>query len=236
MQLAGDFVRLFNDKFFVSGFAFNKMVLRKSVSDGYTLVAGLFLAVLITLSVNSGLYSQPWKFIKEKDGIRVYTRQQENSPVKSFMGVADIKSGYAKIYAIVGDVRGSDRWDENIIELKVLSSEKDKSFCYYLVYSTPWPLQNRDLCVEAIIRKDTVSGDIEIFAQSRPKLMPEQKDLVRIKEYWQKWTVHPIDNTHTRLTIEGTVNPGGSIPAWLANMVITDTPLKMLHDIRERVE
>jgi hypothetical protein len=221
--------------FVVLKFQYFEMVI-KNTHGSHSIISALFLGVMISLSVTSDLFSQPWKFIKEKDGIKVYTRQQENSPVKSFKGVADIKSGYAKIYAIVGDVRGSDHWDENIKELKVISSDKDKSFCYYLVYSTPWPLQNRDLCVEAIIKKDSATGDIEILAQSRPKLVPEQKDLVRIKEYWQKWTVHPIDNTHTRLTIEGTVNPGGSIPAWLANMVITDTPLKMLHDIRERVE
>jgi hypothetical protein len=147
-----------------------------------------------------------------------------------------MKSGMDKIYAIVADVRGSDQWDDNIKELKVLSGIKDVSFRYYLIYSTPWPLQNRDLCVEATITKDTATGDIVVFSQSRPQLMPMQKDLVRIKDYWQKWTIHPIDKTHTRLTIEGTVDPGGNVPAWLANMVLTDTPLKMLRDIRTRVE
>ena len=184
----------------------------------------------------SDLSSQPWKFIKEKDGIKVYTRQQEGSPVKSFMGVADMKSGVDKIYTIVADVRESDRWDDNIKELKVLSENKDKSFCYYLLYSTPWPLQNRDLCIEAIISRDSVTGDIEVISKSRPQLVPVKKDVVRIRDYWQKWTIHPIDKTHTRLIIEGSVNPGGNIPSWLSNLALTDTPLKMLHDIRQRVE
>jgi hypothetical protein len=196
----------------------------------------LFLMIFMLFAASSALFSQPWKFIKEKDGIKVYTRQQEGSPVKSFMGVADMKSGMDKIYAIVADVRGSDQWDDNIRELKLLSGIKDVSFRYYLIYSTPWPLQNRDLCVEATITKDNATGDIVVFSQSRPQLIPLQKDLVRIKDYWQKWTIHPIDKTHTRLTIEGTVDPGGNVPAWLANMVLTDTPLKMLRDIRKRVE
>jgi hypothetical protein len=36
------------------------------------------------------------------------------------------------------------------------------------------------------------------------------------------------------VTLEGSVNPGGNIPAWLFNMVITETPLKMLHSLREK--
>jgi|WetSurMetagenome_2_1015567.scaffolds.fasta_scaffold144437_3 hypothetical protein len=211
-------------------------VLRRRIPGWIKGNAGILLLILLVSSMNIDLYAQQWKFVKEKDGIKVYTRQQEGSPVKSFMGVADMKSGMDKIYAIVADVRGSDQWDDNIRELKVLSGIKDVSFRYYLIYSTPWPLQNRDLCVEATITKDTATGDIVVFSQSRPQLMPLQKDLVRIKDYWQKWTIHPIDKTHTRLTIEGTVDPGGNVPAWLANMVITDTPLKMLRDIRARVE
>jgi hypothetical protein len=182
------------------------------------------------------LHSQPWKFVKEKYGIKVYTGDRKNSTLKTFKGEAILHTTVSKVYSIIGSVRPTDHWDENIKELKVLLLEKDKSFSYYLIYSIPWPLHNRDLCVEAKISKDTVTGNITIISQSRPQLVPENSDLVRIRDYWQKWTIQPIDGQHLRLILEGYADPAGNIPGWLYNMVITDTPLKLIHDIALRVE
>jgi hypothetical protein len=206
--------------------------IRKRFS-GIVLLCVIFLCPMFT---GSYLYSQTWKFVKEKDGIKVFTRQELGSSLKSFKGVADLTTNVAKVYALIGHVSSNDNWDKNIRELRVLSSQKDKSFSYYLIYSIPWPLHDRDLCVEAKITRDTGTGEVVIFAQSRPQLVPENENYVRIRNYWQKWIIQPLDKDHIRLTLEGYADPAGSIPGWLYNMVITDTPLNMIHDIRERVK
>jgi hypothetical protein len=36
------------------------------------------------------------------------------------------------------------------------------------------------------------------------------------------------------VTVEGLINSGGNIPAWLYNNVITEAPLKMLSSLREK--
>ena len=36
-------------------------------------------------------------------------------------------------------------------------------------------------------------------------------------------------------TLEGSFDPGGNIPFWVSNMVITQTPFKIMHALRERV-
>jgi hypothetical protein len=193
------------------------------------------LIILITFQGND-LFSQSWNLVKQKYGIKVYTKQEQNSSFKCFKGVADIKTNSNKVYAIIGNVRSTDHWDPGVRELKVLSSVKDQSFSYYLIYSIPWPLHDRDLCVTVKIIHDSLNGDIVIDARSKAQLVPEKPELVRIKNYWQKWIIHPIDKEHIRLTLEGFADPAGNIPAWLYNMVITDTPLNLIHDIQQKVK
>jgi hypothetical protein len=98
----------------------------------------------------------------------------------------------------------------------------------------PWPFKNRDIVTETTITTDTVSGVRKYVARPLPNKVPEKSNLVRLKEYQQIWTVQPEEHGYVHVTLEGSVNPGGNIPAWLFNMVITETPLKMLHSLREK--
>jgi hypothetical protein len=180
--------------------------------------------------------AQTWDFIKEKDGIRVYTRKEEGKPLKYFKGVADIQAPVERFYNLIGNVKNVEWWDKNVKELKVLSYEMGKHSQYYLVYDSPWPVTDRDLCVDATITTDPVTGVRIVNSVPLPGLVPERPEYVRIREYWQRWTITPKENGYVHVVLEGYVNPGGSIPDWVYNMVVTETPLKIIRGIKERVE
>jgi hypothetical protein len=187
------------------------------------------------LIFTSNLYAQSWNFVKERDGIRIYTRKEKNSSLKSFMGVVDIKTTPEKVYTLIGNVKNTSWWDENLREIRVLTYEEDKHIQYYLVYHAPWPVTDRDLCVDARITTDPSTGQRIIYSVPLPDVIPESPDLVRIKKYWQRWTVQPRDNGMVHIILEGFVDPGGSVPSWLYNMVITETPLKIIRGIQSRL-
>jgi len=182
------------------------------------------------------LASQSWEFVKEQDGIKLFTRKENNSALKSFKGVMDVKASLEKVTNIIGNVNNHDWWDENLREIKVLSYEKDKYFQYYLIYHVPWPFTDRDLCVEANVLIDPLSGKRTITATPLTNVIPEKPDLIRIKKYWQRWTIQPMDNGMIRLTLEGFVDPAGNVPSWLYNMVIVETPLKVMRRVKKFVQ
>jgi hypothetical protein len=191
----------------------------------------LFLMVFI-----GGLSAQEWTFSSEKDGIKVYTRTEKDSQFKAFKGEVILHSDVEKVGALVEDVEKFDEWDEDISEIRVLASEPGKSLRYYVVYDVPWPFQDRDLCVEAIITTDPATGVKQFIAKSVPDGVPLKNDIVRIVEYWQKWLIEPNAEGTVHVIIEGFADPAGAVPAWVANMAITKTPLNMLDFIREGVE
>ncbi len=186
--------------------------------------------------LSSGLYAQTWKFIKEKDGIRIYTMTDEHSSFKCFRGETVFHTTMEKLSKYIGNIQNVDWWDKNVREIKILSTDPDKLIRYYLVYGVPWPLNDRDLCVEAKITIDPVSGEKVVAAKPLPDVVPERDGIVRIRNYWQKWTLKPIGNNNIQAVLEGFVDPGGNVPSWLYNMVIVDTPLKVMRGIKVLVE
>jgi hypothetical protein len=198
----------------------------------------IFFLILINLFLlNNSLTAQEWVFRKEKDSIKVYTRTEENNPVKSYRGEMDLHTSMAKISTVLGSIESFDWWDANIHDIKVLAYEKEKLIRYYLVYDLPWPVTDRDLCVEARISNDPITGKRTVHAVPLEGVIPEKPNMVRIKNYWQDWTMQPTGTPGIiHVTLEGSVDPGGYIPAWLVNMVITDTPLNIMRKVREKVE
>jgi hypothetical protein len=197
----------------------------------------IFFAVFFHLFLITGnLIAQEWEFIKERDSIKIYTRSEENNPVKSYRAEADVRTNMASISSVIGSIESFEWWEENLREIKVLAYEKEKYIRYYLIYDVQWPISDRDLCVEAIITNDPVTGKRTVRATPIEGLIPEKPDLVRIKNYWQQWTMEPIGNGMLHLTLEGSVDPGGNIPSWLINMVITETPLKIMRKVIEQVQ
>ena len=197
------------------------------------IVRGVTLVCLVIFSMS--LTAQSWEFIKERDGIKIFTRVEKGTPLKSFKGVMEIHSSMEKIGTIVGNVKNFEWWDDDIKNIDVLGYEENVYSQYYLIYDVPWPLQDRDLCVDAQITIDSVTGKKTIMARPLFNRVPEVEGIIRIKNYWQRWMIEPLGGSMFRLTLEGFVDPGGIVPAWLYNMVITDTPLNLMREVKTRV-
>jgi hypothetical protein len=190
----------------------------------------------LVLVLSDSLIAQTWDFAKEKDGIKLYTRKDAGKTIKSYKGIAVIHAPAEKVFAMLEDVNHTEWWDKNVNQIKVLQYEKNKRALYYLVYDLPWPVTDRDLCVEAIVSIDPVTSIRKIIATPLPGLIPENKDMIRIKDYRQIWTVKPAGDESTYVELEGYADPTGSIPDWLANMLIVDSPYRVISGVKERME
>ena len=195
----------------------------------------VILITLFSLTTCRDLSAQSWVFVKEKEGIRLFTRKEPNSSVKSFKGDVYLHTQIEKVYSLITNVKNFDWWDDDISEIKVLQYEKDKVIQYYLIYDVPWPIADRDLVVDSHITIDLATGTISVEARSLLNVIPEKPNLIRIKKYWQKWTLVPVEKNLVHLILEGSVDPAGSVPAWLSNMVITETPLKVIRSVKTHV-
>jgi hypothetical protein len=182
------------------------------------------------------LTGQDWKYIKERKGIKLYTRKGKNSSFKPFKGETDIFSNMEELTRIILDVENSSDWDESIKEIKLLEEKPGKMIRYYVSYNVRWPFNDRDLCVEAKVIDDTISGSRTVKALPVPGMLPEIEGVERIKNYYQNWTLVPKTSDTIHVILEGMVDPGGGVPAWLVNMVVLNTPFNIIYNLREQAK
>ena len=193
------------------------------------------LMVLITIMLSCPIKAQSWDFIKEKDSIKIYTRSEDGMSLKSYRAVTNINAPVEKVFAVMEDINNTDWWDKKLTLIEVLLYEKDIGAQYYLVYDLPYPVTDRDLCVNVTITIDKVTGERKINAVALNGVIPEHNKLVRIKDYGQTWTIIPVGKEWTHVILEGFVDPAGSVPNWLTNTLIIETPFKTITGLRERM-
>ena len=201
----------------------------------HMMIRPIFASILLQ-TLTFSLYAQTWDFVKERDNIRLYTRQEKNSPFKSFRGEAEIMADTAKVYALIGNPSNSGWWGDDVHDIRVLYFEKGRHIRYYFIYDVPWPFTDRDLVADVRITRDSVTGVLTVFSQPMPKLVPLQPGIIRVTGFWQKWTIRPLKNGMIHITLEGFVDPAGKVPSWLYNMVIVDIPLRLLREVQKRVQ
>ncbi|WP_243346830.1 START domain-containing protein [Parabacteroides sp. FAFU027] len=182
------------------------------------------------------LSSQAWKYVKEQDGVKIYSRQESGKNLKSFKGVTEFRESSDKIMAFLVDVNKKDWWDKNLSQIKILYHEKNKRTQYYLVYKLPWPFRNRDLCVESTVVLNPSTGVSIIISVPLTGVVPPQKNLTRIKDYRQQWTIIPSGTNTSQIELEFYVDPAESLPDWLLNMILTDSPIKSIKSLRQGLE
>lgn len=180
--------------------------------------------------------AQSWDFIKEKDGIKIYTRIETGKTLKSYRAVTEINAPAEKIFTLMEDINNTDWWDKKLTQIKVLLYEKNRRAQYYMVYELPWPVTDRDLCVDVSITTDQMIGEYKINAVALNGVLPERDDRIRIKDYLQTWTITPAGKDLTYIVLEGYVDPAGTIPKWISNMLIIESPIKAISGLRDAME
>ena len=203
------------------------------MKDNYSRFISVF---IFSLMISSAIEAQSWNFIKEKEGIKLYTIMEAGESLKSYKGITEINASAEKVFAIIEDVNNTDWWDKNLTGIRVILYEKNKRAQYYLVYDLPWPVTDRDLCVDVRVSIDPVNGVRKLTAAPLPGLVPEREDMIRIRDYRQTWTVTPDGKDQAHVEVEGHVDPAGSIPDWIVNMIIVDSPIKAISELKLRAE
>jgi hypothetical protein len=194
----------------------------------------LFLTILLLLPCTSS--AQNWKFVKEKEGVKLFTRQEAGKNLKFVKGVAEINKPADKVFALIEDVNHTEWWDKNLTQIKVLLYKKNKRAQYYLVYKMPWPFKDRDLSANVTTTVNPVSGECRTIAVPLTGVCAERKNMTRIKDYRQVWTVTPVGNNRAQVELEFYVDPAEELPNWLLNMVLIDSPIHSINTIRQIME
>ena len=197
----------------------------------------LLLLVVVPVAAFSSLTGDTtWVLEKEKNEIKIYTRQSENINIKEFKAITTVKATVSQLIALISDVEKYPQWVDNIISSEVLKEVNSDEKYYYNEIKVPWPFANRDNIVLAKVCKSSDTDVVIIEMEGEPDYIPVKSGIVRIPEAKGYWKLTPIGNGETKVILRYLADPAGNIPVWLINMFIIDGPYNTLKNMKEFVK
>jgi hypothetical protein len=170
-----------------------------------------------------------WELKKDKEGIQVFTRESEESDLDEFKGVGLINVSIDQIVRTLKAVDQMCEWSNcETAELILLEGNKQVN---YTVTEVPFPMQDRDSY--ALLEYEKVENGLKVNITALPEYEPASEDKTRIPYLKGFWLFEEITANQTKITYQLQADPGGSIPAWMANSGSVDTPFDTIKSLRE---
>lgn len=178
---------------------------------------------------------ETWELVKEKQGIKVFARQNDGMSFKEFKSIMQIKAEMSDFLAVLYDVEGLPQWGHNITESRLLSKPDPFNQTYYAIAKAPWPYKNRDGIYHNRISWDDNQKVLTIDIEMLDDPIEVDEDLVRMEGYGF-WMAKEVAEGELEITFQMQIDPGGTIKAWIANMFVSDSPYFTMKGLREVIK
>lgn len=202
-----------------------------------------FLPLLFCLSISAiaedGGLEEEWKLISDRNGIQVFSRHNDNSRLKTFRGVTEVSydDEYTAI-ALYNDYDAYPRWLHLIDGAEELSRVGPLDRNLRMTTHLPWPVADREAVVNSRVEME-IRPELEsltVYITNRPDVMVGSEDYIRFPEIEGFLRARRLPNNRAEITYQIVLDPGGYIPAWLANILMRDAPYFTLEKVRRIIQ
>ncbi len=186
----------------------------------------------------SGLTSadSEWKLRKDKDNIQVYTKKVEGSSHDVVMAVTVLEGvSLNSLVALIEDVAACKDWADRCAESYVHKRLSETEAYVYTHNAMPFPVKDRDVLAHVTWTQDPVTFEVVMSSQATTGLMDEVKGRLRLVKAMAKWRFKPLASGAIEVSNEAHIDPGSSLPGWITNLLLVDTPYQTMKSFAAEV-
>ncbi|HZV01725.1 MAG TPA: START domain-containing protein [Planctomycetota bacterium] len=194
-------------------------------------------ALLVLGGVSTAEDKPAWEQLSDEDGIKVWRREVEGSPVVAVKGEATIATPIAKLASVLHDTSRAKEWVCSLGEARVLKVVSPTVWIEYNRLEAPWPVSDRDFVFRTEIKLDKKQKSVtfELKSVEEPSCPPNEDKAVRGELVASTYQLQALEDGRTRVTVEIQVDPKGSLPKWLVNWAQKGWPRATLENIRDQI-
>lgn len=173
-----------------------------------------------------------WKLVNEEDGIEVFTRLTDDSPIKEVKVYFEIAANLPEFMAILNNVDQYTAWVYKCKSAEKIEAVSNSEFYYYTESDFPFPISNRDMVLHST---QTVSEDgktIKSRSVAAADKLPEEDGIVRITEFESTWEIQQLSEGKLKIEYQASTDPGGYLPAWVINLGVASAPLHTMQQLK----
>jgi hypothetical protein len=146
------------------------------------------------------------------------------------------KSSLKEVLTVILDVKNYESLFPDCMNPKILKQEGEYYDVHHIQVKVPWPVKNRDTVYEQKTVVDDNGKHAIVTLKPIPDYIAEDKDFLRIREGSGFWELKEDGSNNVQVTYQFHGEPGGDIPAWLANSFVETHPLQTLKNLKNRLK
>ncbi len=199
------------------------------------------LALVACLTLVSALgFAQEgsWENVGTFDGVKVWRKQVPGSELFAFKGEITANLHIGKIMTTFLDRDQRKFWVDRFAEQKMLEKPNPYAETYWIHFSLPFPISDRDYVLKADGQAD---NNARVFTARIKSVVDGRKGAddccvrAEAKNTYYRFEALP-GGEKTKLTVEVHTDPKGALPDWLINLIQKKWPSKTLSGLINRAK
>jgi hypothetical protein len=193
-----------------------------------------FLTPLLLALASHAFAQSAWELKKDENGILVYSRSVKDSKYKELKAVFDLTGTYDQLRTILNDVENYKTWVCNTASSNLVERKSETEMVYYSRISAPWPVSNRDFYSDTRIWIDSANHQMRLSSHNLSQF-PPNGHIVRIPFLRSEWFITAPSPGMLHVEYRLSWDPGGDIPAFLANAFSATGPLQSFTQLKRKM-
>lgn len=196
-------------------------------------------AVALVLVAGVARAADEWETVEDEDAL-IKVRPRADGNGKEVWSEKDVEANVHDVQAALADPASFRLWMPYVKESRVVSTNEDGSRVAYARLDLP-VVDDRDYVI-SVVEEKKLSEDGKGEYVQRWKVVdggggvPERKGVVRLKYNEGIWQVTSKGENKTHIVYRFSVDPGGSIPSWLASFGQKDGVMETLGAVEKRAQ
>lgn len=196
------------------------------------------LAALTMLSAGPAHADEPWVLVakaRSPSEVSLWTRFVSGQQMKQFRGETYTTASGSQALAAILETTTLSQWLWRCEQARIVRQISEDEYVLYLKFNAFWPLDDRDAVLRVMIQRGAQEGLTTLTGTALPEEIPAVDGVVRVPTIAASFSISP-EKQGTRIGMTGHFDPGGVIPVWAANLVVTVFPKYSLSRFRSQLE
>jgi hypothetical protein len=172
---------------------------------------------------------------KDRDSVKVYTCDPDQLKFKWITASFTVNATSSQLVAMLMDIDHYGSWQYKTLHPHILKKINDQEIIYYVEIVAPWPVSNRDMVNHFKVTQDANTKVVTITVNGVPEFIPKKDKIVRVPSSSSQWTIVPLGPSKVSVNYSIQIDPGGSVPVWMVNLVAAQAPYESFTNLRDQI-
>ena len=194
----------------------------------------IFTALFFIFATNS-MAQSAWNLKKDQNGILIYSRSLKDSKFNELRAVFDLAGTFDQLSSILNDVSNYKTWVYCTASSNLIQRKSPTEIVYYSQVSAPWPVTNRDFYSDTRIWIDSATHQMHLSSRNIDSFPHSKAHFVRMPFLRAEWLITATSTASLHVDYTLSWDPGGNIPAFIANAFSTSGPLQSFSELKRKM-